>query len=230
MDALSTLFARFLRERRFLKNVTPKTVIWYETAFQALTRTVVVAGPDDLSKAVLQDFVVGLRERGLSPVSCNTYGKAINAFLVWLHTEGHLAEALSLPPQRTETRVVRTLSDEHLKRLLGFKPKTAAQWRAYALANPVSVITPSFRAEDCWTASKVSLETAFYEAAMATAQDNPVAFLESVIATEEMSRGRVKRFKGAPITVDVSCRSRSGSCNYSVCDEVIYDRGRSHRP
>src|ERR1700752_3713396 len=33
------------------------------------------------------------------------------------------------------------------------------------------------------------------EAVMATAQENPVAFLESVIATEEMSRGRVKRFK-----------------------------------
>ena len=123
MDALSTLFARFPRERSFLKNVTPKTVIWYETAFQALTRTVVVSGPDDLSKSVLQDFIVGLRERGLSPVSCNTYGKAINAFLAWLHTEEHLAEALSLPPRRTEKRVVRTLSDEHLKRLLGFSPK-----------------------------------------------------------------------------------------------------------
>ena len=134
MDALSTLFARFLRERRFLKNVTPKTIIWYETAFQALTRTVVVSGPDDLSKSALQDFVVGLRERGLSPVSCNTYGKAINALLAWLRTEGHLAEALSLPPQRTEKRVVRTLSDEHLKRLLGFKPKTVAHGRAYALA------------------------------------------------------------------------------------------------
>ena len=91
MDALSTLFARFLRERRFLKNVTPKTVIWYETAFQTLTRTVVVSSPDDLSKSVLQDFVVGLRERGLSPVSCNTYGKAINAFLAWLRTERRFA-------------------------------------------------------------------------------------------------------------------------------------------
>jgi hypothetical protein len=30
---------------------------------------------------------------------------------------------------------------------------------------------------------------------MATAQEDPVAFLESVIGTEETSRGRVKRFK-----------------------------------
>jgi hypothetical protein len=33
------------------------------------------------------------------------------------------------------------------------------------------------------------------EAVMATAQEDPVAFLESVIGTEERSRGRVKRFK-----------------------------------
>ena len=35
MDALSTLFERLLRERRYLKIVTPKTVVWYETAFLA---------------------------------------------------------------------------------------------------------------------------------------------------------------------------------------------------
>ena len=33
------------------------------------------------------------------------------------------------------------------------------------------------------------------EVVMATAQEDPVAFLESVIGTEETSRGRVKRFK-----------------------------------
>jgi hypothetical protein len=76
MTALSTLFERFLRERRYLTNVTPKTVVWYQTAFLAFTRTVVVSGPDDLNKPLLHDFVVGLRERGLSPVSCNTYLKA----------------------------------------------------------------------------------------------------------------------------------------------------------
>jgi integrase/recombinase XerD len=82
MSALSALFEQFLRERRFLKNVTPKTVTWYQNAFEALTRTVPASAPGDLTKPLLQDFVVRLRERGLSPVSCNTYVKAINAFLV----------------------------------------------------------------------------------------------------------------------------------------------------
>jgi site-specific recombinase XerD len=134
MSALSTLFEQFIRERRYLKNVTPKTVIWYQTAFDALTRTVAVSAPSDLTKPILQDSVVRLRERGLSPVSCNTYVKAINALLAWLHAEGYLSTALSLSPQRTEKRVVQTLSDDQLRRLLAFKPKSAAQWRAYALA------------------------------------------------------------------------------------------------
>lgn len=44
MDPLSTLFDHFLRERRYLENVTPKTVVWYETAFRALTRAVPLWG------------------------------------------------------------------------------------------------------------------------------------------------------------------------------------------
>ena len=54
------------------------------------------------------------------------------------------------------------------------------------------------------------------EAVMATAQENPVAFLESVIATEEMSRGRVKRFKVL----------RSASMFHVVPDQVLDAAGR----
>ena len=53
MSALSTLFEQFLRERRYLKNVTPKTVTWYQTAFDALVRTVPVSAAADLSKPLL---------------------------------------------------------------------------------------------------------------------------------------------------------------------------------
>src|SRR5687767_1180080 len=112
MSGLSTLFEQFLRQRRFLKNVTPKTVTWYQTAFDSLTRTVSVTEPADLTKAVLQDFVVRLRERGLAPVSCNTYVKGVNSFLAWLHAEGHLQDRLVLRLQRTEKRIVQTLTDD----------------------------------------------------------------------------------------------------------------------
>jgi hypothetical protein len=62
------LFEQFLAERRYLKNVTPSTLEWYETAFKALQK---VFGADvpPLTKSMLQQFVVSIRQRGVQPVS-----------------------------------------------------------------------------------------------------------------------------------------------------------------
>lgn len=134
MDSLQSLFDQFLRERQYLKNVTPKTVIWYETAFKSFSQTVSIDSPAEFGKAALQKFVVASRHRGLSAVSCNTYVKALNAFLAWMLSEGHVSHALALPLLRTEKRVVEVLSTEQLRRLLAVKPRSVGQWRAYALA------------------------------------------------------------------------------------------------
>lgn len=71
----------------------------------AFTRTVHVADGADLNQPALKRFVVGLREQGLEPVSCNTYVKAINAFLTWLHAEGHLGEQLKFFSARRARRL-----------------------------------------------------------------------------------------------------------------------------
>lgn len=85
MVALSTLLQQFLRERQYLKNVTPKTIIWYESAFLALTRTATSTQPTSWTGRCCSP---GSLRCGLSAVSCNTYLKAVNAFLTWLHAEG----------------------------------------------------------------------------------------------------------------------------------------------
>jgi site-specific recombinase XerD len=124
MDPLSTsaLFQQFLRERRYLNNVTPSTIEWYETAFKALQRT---SGEDSprLTKPSLQGFVVALRERNVKPVSVNTYIKAVNAFCRWLHTEGHHAERLELSLLKLEKRIIPTLTDAQMTALLTAKRK-----------------------------------------------------------------------------------------------------------
>jgi hypothetical protein len=73
MDLLSTsfLFQQFLDQRRYLKNVTPSTIEWYETAFKALQRTHATPDPA-FSQTSLQHFVVSVRQRGVKPVSSNT--------------------------------------------------------------------------------------------------------------------------------------------------------------
>jgi integrase/recombinase XerD len=134
MDLLSTsiLFQQFLDQRRYLNNVTSSTIDWYETAFKALQRAHDTREPP-LTKAALQQFVVSVRQRGVKPVSCNTYIKALNAFCLWLHQEGHTAERLTLPLLRFEKRIIVTLTDDQMHTLLKQKPKRFDQWRLHTL-------------------------------------------------------------------------------------------------
>jgi len=129
MDPLSTsvLFEQFLAQRRYLKNVTPSTIEWYQTAFKALQKAHATPTPV-LTKSSLQQFVVSLRQRGVKPVSCNTYIKALNAFCLWLREEGHHTERLELSLLKVEQRIIQTLTDEHLQLLLTQKPKRFDQW------------------------------------------------------------------------------------------------------
>ncbi len=135
MSTLDQLFDQFLRERTYVHNVTPKTRAWYESAWHAFT-TAGVAGPDatSISKSDLQRFVVHLRERGVKPVSCNTWLRALNAFCRWLHEQGAASAVVTLKPQRLEKRIIRTHDEATIRALLSFRPRTFAHWRVQALA------------------------------------------------------------------------------------------------
>ena len=58
-EPLGVLMQQFVRERTYLKAVTAKTRVWYQTAFKAFQAT----PGDEFSKQRLQAFVVLLRER-----------------------------------------------------------------------------------------------------------------------------------------------------------------------
>ena len=78
-------FDEFIKSRQYLKNVTPKTIDWYKDSFGAFQR---FHPGEDYSNQSLSAFVVALRDSGVSPISCNTYCRAVNAYLRWLHEEG----------------------------------------------------------------------------------------------------------------------------------------------
>ena len=118
MDPLSTSIAvllsdpksaalseQFLNERCFLNKRHARHTRWYETAWKALQRAQHTQSPE-LTKSALQQFVVSLRERGVKPVSCNTYIKALNAFCLWAHTEGQLEARVELQPLKVEKRIL----------------------------------------------------------------------------------------------------------------------------
>lgn len=125
----AALFEQFLRERTYLKNVTPRTLVWYQVAFKSYGA---VHPADDLpSRASLQAFVISLRERGIRPVTCNTYIGAMNAYCVWLKEEGRLREPVKLQKLRVEKRVLDLLTEPQMRQLIGFKPKTYRETRLH---------------------------------------------------------------------------------------------------
>ena len=73
--SLDSLFDQFIRERIYVRNVTPATREWYETAWQAFKASRPASSahdPNVITRADLTNFVVHLRERGVKAVSCNT--------------------------------------------------------------------------------------------------------------------------------------------------------------
>ena len=64
-DPLACLFDQFLKERVYLKAVTPKTRVWYETSWKAFNASQTAVGDGGITKARLQAFVVSLRDRGV---------------------------------------------------------------------------------------------------------------------------------------------------------------------
>src|SRR5262245_33094207 len=145
----SVLFSQFLDERRYLKNVTPDTIEWHETAFKAFRRALNDDAPP-ITKSSLQSFVVKLRQRNVKPVSLNTYIKALNAFCRWLHQEGHHAERLELPLLKLEKRVLQTLTDQQMTTLLARKPKGFIGNRLHALI--AFVLDTGVRVDEALTA------------------------------------------------------------------------------
>lgn len=133
MSALQTHFEAFLRERRYLQNVTPKTIAWYEAAWRAFCRSHGGTPPDRLATATLQAFVVSLRDRGVAPVTCNTWLRALNAFGAWLYAQGHSPFSVRLRPLRVERRLVATLNDATIRALLTYRPRTWAEHRVHTL-------------------------------------------------------------------------------------------------
>ena len=82
-------------------------MVWYRTAFKNYQTAVGPSATSLPTKATLQQFVVAMRDSGVRPLTCNTNIAAMNAFCMWLHQEGHVAERVQLSKLRLERRIAR---------------------------------------------------------------------------------------------------------------------------
>src|SRR5947207_1841027 len=123
------LFDRFLQERTYLKGVSPETLRyyrWVQRAFQPI-----LSNP---TKNGMLDCIQRLLAEGVSPISVNTYLRGFKAYTRWLHQEGELKDPLKIQFLKTESKVLATLTPEHIRSLLAFKPKGTNQTRTHTAA------------------------------------------------------------------------------------------------
>jgi integrase/recombinase XerD len=147
----------FVRERRFITNVSPKTLDWYKNSWQAFSRHVdsnsLIA---DLDSAQLKAATIGLAASGLKAVSVNTHLRAINAFLNWAHQEGLLPKRLRAARLITEQKLPDILSPDQITVLLAVKPDGFAQQRTHALA--MLILDTGLRLSECLNLQRSSID------------------------------------------------------------------------
>lgn len=98
-------FSDFVRERKFLKNVTFRTLGWYQQAWTAWQKH---------SNGCPKQFVIGLRESGVSPVTVNSYSRALNAYFTW-------AGLPKIPKLKEEQKVLPIYTADQIGRIVAYR-------------------------------------------------------------------------------------------------------------
>jgi integrase/recombinase XerD len=127
---ISDLFAQFIQEKRYISNLSPRTIESYnKDVFKRWMRYV----GELPTKQNINQFVVKMRQAGLATSTCNITIRSFNSFLTWLHTNGHIPEPLRLQKLKEEKRVMKTLANNEVQAILGWKPDSRYEHRLYAI-------------------------------------------------------------------------------------------------
>lgn len=129
----SELFEQFKRERRFITNVTAKTLSWYETAWAKFGPFIGEVRNEGELKLKIKAAMVAMSSQGtLSPESINTYTRVCQTFINWLHENDVISKPIKLTRLKTPKLILETLTDDQIERLIKFVPRTRSQRRIHA--------------------------------------------------------------------------------------------------
>lgn len=113
-------FEEFTTERVYLIGVSQKTADYYRWAFNAWKKHAPNGDP--------KEFVVSLRQSGVSAISVNTYICAMNTYWKWAGENKHLAYL------KEEQKVLATFTSEQVRRIVTFKASGKNLTRAWIVA------------------------------------------------------------------------------------------------
>lgn len=124
---------RFIREKRYVKNLSPKTISDYECARNAWAN-VLPASTAQINEATIERAVVAMREDGLSPTSTNSYLRVLKAFVRWLNIRNAAGDPLPVPMIVAPRLVPRTFTASQQRALLAARPTSMSGKRVLLLA------------------------------------------------------------------------------------------------
>src|ERR1700756_3431090 len=126
-----TRFDQFLKQRRYLGNVSERSIEWYQQAFKWLPN-------ENPTESELKQTVIRMREEGLSARSINSYRTALNAYLHWfVSPETKCHPGCSHPRiarMKVEEKVLPVYSPADVGIFAHWRPKTYSQRRLQAMA------------------------------------------------------------------------------------------------
>jgi len=112
-----TRHERFIQERKYLKNVSSKTIEWHRKSLNWL-------GLEEPKEHQLKDCVIRMREAGLKASSVNCRLRSINGYPAWS------GSALRVPRLKEEEFLPETFSAEDISKFAQWKPKTKTAQKA----------------------------------------------------------------------------------------------------
>jgi site-specific recombinase XerD len=109
---------KFINERKYLHNVSPKTIMWYRDSFKAFENATQTL--DQVKQRIME-----LRERGVKPVSVNTWLRCIKAFYLWR------GDKWDLPKLKEENKILATLTTHDILKIISYRPTGTHLTRAH---------------------------------------------------------------------------------------------------
>jgi integrase/recombinase XerD len=118
-------FEDFIREKRYLTNVTPTTLKYYGYVF-ARWNDYIGKGIDPTEQN-LKEFVIRIRESGVSPFTCNSYIRGFNSYLTWR------GNGLKIKKIKEPEPVLVLFTNQQMKALTSTKGQKFHERRLHAL-------------------------------------------------------------------------------------------------
>jgi integrase/recombinase XerD len=126
---VADLFAEYLLECRYVKNLSPRTIECYQGCFRAV-KPFLLESEGEWPKAIMALAATGRR----NPGGINIVVRAMKPFLLWLHNNGHISRLVKLTKQREPRLIIETLSEDHIQRLIRYNPSVPAMRRIHTIA------------------------------------------------------------------------------------------------